>query len=120
MKLMQEKEKLEKQVDVLKTNHFLSELPLPAGIEDESPLAQPPRLSDFDMPATISYSNDELNHQRLHVNFPRQDPSQGLGYPRQTYPMAAPYQGHPQSQNPQSAPDLPNGWWFPYRMSFSG
>ncbi|KAK3169810.1 hypothetical protein OEA41_009194 [Lepraria neglecta] len=108
MKLMQEKEKLEKQVDILKTNHFLSELPLPAGIEDESPLAQPPPLSDFDMPATISYSNDELNHQRLHVNFPRQDPSQGLGYPTQTYPMAAPYQGHPQSQNPQSAPDLPN------------
>ena len=117
---MQEKEKLEKQDDILKTNHFLSELPLPAVTEDESPLAQPPPLSDFGMPATISYSNDELNHQRLHVNFPRQDPSQGLGYPTQTYPMAAPYQGHPQSQNLQSAPDLPNGWWFPYRMNFSG
>ncbi|KAL2041610.1 hypothetical protein N7G274_005394 [Stereocaulon virgatum] len=98
VKLMQDKEKLERQVDILKTNHFLSEIPLPAGIEDELPSAQPPQLSDFDMPATISYSNDELNHQRLHVNFPRQDPSQGLGYP-----LEAPYHGHP-----QSAPDLPN------------
>ena len=110
LKLMQEKEKLERQVDILKTNHFLSELPLPAGIEDESPLARPPQLSDSDMPATISYSNDEFNHQRLHVNFSHQDPSQGLGYPLQSYPLAAPYHGQSQSQNPQSAPDLSKGW----------
>ena len=118
MKLLEDKERLQKQVDILKNNYIISELPLPHGSYNESmPSAQPPQISGFEMPATVSYSADELNHQRLHVNFPRHDSNQGLGYPSQTYPMAAPYQGH---QNPQSAPDLPNGWWFPMRMNLTG
>lgn len=68
------------------------------------------------MPATVSYSTDDLNHQRLHVNLQRQDPNQGLGYPTQTNPMAAPY-GH----QAQSTPDLPNGWFLPYdHVSYPG
>ncbi|KAK0508362.1 hypothetical protein JMJ35_009446 [Cladonia borealis] len=106
MRLLEDKEKLQRQVDILKNNHIFSELPLPPGFEsDTTPLAQPPQLSDFEMPATVSYAADDLNHQRLHVNFQRQDPSQGLGYPTQIYPMAASYQGH---QDPQATPDLPN------------
>lgn len=120
MKLMEDKEKLQKQVDILKNNHIFSELPLPPGFEDAStPLAQLPQQFGFDMPATVSYSADDLNHQRLHVDLQRQDPAQGLGYPTQTYPMAASYQGQQGQQGQQAAPDLPNGWWFPYRMSFT-
>ena len=115
MRLLEDKEKLQKQVDILKNNHIFSELPLPPGFETEStPLAQPPQPSDFEMPATVLYSADDLNHQRLHVNFQRQDPSQGLGYPTQMYPMAASHQCH---QDQEATPDLPNGWWFPYRMN---
>lgn len=114
---MEEKEKLLRQVDILKNNHIFSELPLPPGFEDAStPLGQPSQLFNLDMPATVSYSTDDLNHQRLHVDFQRQDPSQGLGYPTQTYPMAGSYQSH---QDQQAAPDLPNGWCFPHRMNFA-
>ena len=117
MKLVEEKEKLQRQVDTLKNNHIFSELPLPPGFEDVStPLGQLPQVLGFDMPATVSYSTDDRNHQRLHVDFQRQDPSQGLGHPTQTYPIAASYQSH---QNQQDAPDLPNGWWFPHRMNFA-
>ena len=117
MKLMEDKEKLQKQIDILKNNHIFSNLPLPPGFEDAStPLAQPPQQFSFDMPATVSYSADDLNHQRLHVDLQRQDPTPGLGYPTQTHPIAATYQGH---QDQQAPPDLPNGWWFPYRMNFT-
>jgi len=67
------------------------------------------------MPATVSYSTDDLEHERLHVNFPRQPPSEGFEYPTQTYPIASPF-GH----QPRSSPDLPNGWFSPYnRPHFS-
>jgi len=120
MKLMQEKDKLQGQVDLLRNAVILNNIPLPAGVEELSTASAPPRpLSDLDMLATVSYSADDFNHDRLHVNFPQQDPSQGLGYPTQTYPMAAPYQGHQHMQNIQSGQDFPNGWCFPYRDDFN-
>lgn len=124
-KLMQERDKLQSQVDSLRTTVILSNVPLPEGIEDIGTSSPPNRLlSDLEMPATVSYSNDALNHPRLHVNFPqRQEPSsQGMDYPTQTYPLLSPYQGHQQYTDvPQSAPDLPNGWWpVSYRMNMSG
>ena len=122
---MQERDKLKSQVDSLKTTVILSNIPLPEGIEESgtsSPALGP--LSDLDMPATVSYSNDTLDHPRLHVNFPQRQEfnSQGMDYQTQTYPLSTPYQGHQQYTNvSQSAPDLPNGWWpTPYRMNMSG
>lgn len=122
---MQERDKLRSQVDSLRTTTVLSHIPLPEGIEDIGTSSSPLRpFSDLAMPATVSYSNDALDHPRLHVNFPQRQEtsSQGLDYPTQTYPLSSPYQSHQQYTNlPQSAPDLPNGWWpIPYRMNMSG
>ena len=122
---MQERDKLQGQVDNLRTTIILSNIPLPEGIEDIPTSSPPPRpLSDLEMPATVSYANDALDHPRLHVTFPqRQEPSsQAMDYPTQTYPLSSPYPGHQQYTNvPQSAPDLPNGWWpVPYRINMSG
>lgn len=112
---MQERDKLQTQIDTLRTTIILSNIPLPDGAEDIRTSSPTLRTSShLDMPATVSYSNDALDHPRLHVNFPqRQEISnQGMDYPAQTYPLSAPYQGHQQYNNvPQSAPDLPNGWW---------
>lgn len=122
---MQERDKLKGQVDSLKTTIILANIPLPEGIEEietSSPALRP--FPDLDMPATVSYSNDSLDHRRLHVNFPQRQElgSQGMDYPTQTYPASTPYQGHQQYTNvPQSTPDLPNGWWsLPYRMNMAG
>lgn len=122
---MQERDKLQSQIVNLKDTIILSNIPLPEGIQDIGTSSAPPRsLSDLDMPATVSYSNDALDHPRLQVNFhQRQEPSsQGMDYPTQTYPLSLPYQEHQQYTNvPQSPPNLPNGWWpTPYRMNMSG
>ena len=125
MSLIQVRDKLQSQVDSLRTTVLLSNIPLPEGIEAFDPSSPPLRpLSDLDMPATVSYTNDTLDHPRLHVNFPQrqENSSQGLDYPTQTYPQSSPYEAPQQYPNlPQSAPDLPNGWWpIPYRMNTSG
>lgn len=118
---MQERDKLKGQVDTLRTTIILSNIPLPEGTEElgiTSPSLQP--LSDLDMPATISYANDALDHPRLHVNFPpRQEfGSQAMDYPTQTYPVPAPYQGRQQYSNvPQSAPDLPNDFSLNFSLN---
>ena len=69
--LMQEKERLQAQIDTLKTTLILSEVPLPPGFE-ESPVdpAQAFGSAIPDMPATVSYRTDDSAHQRLHVNWP--------------------------------------------------
>ncbi|CAF9924113.1 hypothetical protein IMSHALPRED_006108 [Imshaugia aleurites] len=112
MSLIQVRDKLQSQVDSLRTTVLLSNIPLPEGIEAFDPSSPPLRpLSDLDMPATVSYTNDTLDHPRLHVNFPQrqEDSSQGLDYPTQTYPQSSPYEAPQQYPNlPQSAPDLPN------------
>ena len=122
---MQERDKLQNQIDTLKTTIILSNIPLPEGTEDtetSSPHSRP--LPDFDMPTTVSYSNDDLDHARLHVKFPqRHEPStQGADYTTQSYPLSSAYQGQQQYNSVlQSAPDLPNGWWStPYHMNVSG
>lgn len=122
--LIQERDKIQNQVDILRATIILSNIPLPEGIEDIGTSSSPNRtLSHLDMPATVSYSNDTLDHPRLHVNFaqPQVPNNQGMDYPTQTYPLSSPYQGHQQYNNiPQSTPDLPNGWWSPHRMNMSG
>ena len=123
--MLQERDKLKGQIETLRTTVILSNIPLPEGVEDIGTTSPPlQQLSTFDMPATVSYANDALDHPRLHVNFPQRQEmsSQGMDYPTQTYPVSAPYQGHdPYANVTQSAPDLPNGWWpIPYRMNVSG
>ena len=124
--LLQERDKLKGQIETLRTTVILSNIQLPEGVEDIGTTSPPlQQLSTFDMPATVSYANDALDHPRLHVNFPQRQEmcSQGMDYPTQTYPVSAPYQGHePYANVAQSSPDLPNGWWpIPYhRMNVSG
>lgn len=111
---MQERDKLQGQVAILRDAVIFNNIPLPAGIDELPTASVAPRiLSDPDMPATISYSADDFNHDRLHVNFPQQDPNQGLGYP-----MTAPYPGQQHNQNTQSEQDYPNGWCIPYRTYY--
>ena len=125
MNLMQERDKLQGQVDSLRNTIALSNFPLPEGLENFGTNSPPPRpLSDLGMPATVSYNNDALDHPRLHVNFPQrqENSSQGMDYQNQTYPQSSPYQAPQQYTNlPQSAPDLPNGWWpIPCTLNMSG
>ncbi|KAL8725335.1 MAG: hypothetical protein Q9181_006454, partial [Wetmoreana brouardii] len=67
--LMQENKKLQYQVDSLLSTLDQAKIPLPAGLEGslESPK---PTTVDIDMPTTISYKADNLDHQRLHVDWP--------------------------------------------------
>lgn len=79
---MIERDKLQSQVDILKTTLTLSNVPLPAGLEDSATAAhQTPESTNqlfsstdlptaADMPATVSYRTDDLSHNRLHVNWP--------------------------------------------------
>lgn len=106
--LMQERDKLRGQVAILRDVVIFNNIPLPAGIDELPTASAPPRtLPELDMPATVSYSADEFNNDRLHVNFSQQDPSRGYGYP-----MTSPYEP---PQNTQSGQDFPNGWCFPDR-----
>ncbi|KAG8526349.1 uncharacterized protein KY384_000342 [Bacidia gigantensis] len=47
---------------------------LPSNLESPEALAITPPVSQFDMPAKISYGPDDFDHQRLHVSWP--EPSQ--------------------------------------------
>lgn len=122
---MQERDKLKSQIENLRNTFTLSNIPLPDGVEDVGTSSSPfPLLSTLDMPATVSYSNDALDHPRLHVNFPQRQEigSQGMDYPSQTCPVSTPYQGYQQHNNvSHSTPDLPNGWWpISSRINMSG
>ncbi|KAL8704865.1 MAG: hypothetical protein Q9201_001981 [Fulgogasparrea decipioides] len=67
--LMQENKKLQNQVDSLLSTLNQANIPLPAEFEGSLESPQPTTL-DIDMPTTISYKADNLNHQRLHVDWP--------------------------------------------------
>ncbi|KAL8950155.1 MAG: hypothetical protein Q9222_003783 [Ikaeria aurantiellina] len=74
--LLQQNHKLENQVSILRTALILADVPLPAGFEGSPQLAQPQSLAS-DMPSTVSYKRDDLNHQRLHIDWAK--PAQGPG-----------------------------------------
>ncbi|KAL8867177.1 MAG: hypothetical protein Q9174_005827, partial [Haloplaca sp. 1 TL-2023] len=67
--LMQETTKLQSQVDSLLSSLNSANIPLPAGFEGSLETAQAGDIN-FDMPATVSYRTDDLDHQRLHIDWP--------------------------------------------------
>lgn len=76
MQLKEDKAKLHGQVDKLKMIVVSASLPLPPDCEDADPkIFEPGPASDFDMTALVSYSTDELDNQRLQVQWPGDAPS---------------------------------------------
>ncbi|KAL8841764.1 MAG: hypothetical protein Q9170_000797 [Blastenia crenularia] len=101
--LTQAKNKLQSQVDLLRTTLILANVPLPPGFEGSPQLAQPTSF-EIDMPATVAFKTDNLNHQRLHVSWP----SPPLNQPVPT-PAPAPFQAS--QRTPTSAHDqFMSGW----------
>lgn len=105
---MEERDNLLNQVHTLKVTIISANLSLPPGLEDPPPIDQANPLSEFDMqPATVSYSNDNTEHQRLHVTWPETSVPTSIT----SYGLASPY-GNPPPQAyplPKSEPDYPNG-----------
>ena len=89
--LMTERDKLQGQVNILRTTLTLSNVPLPAGFKDSATAANQTLASTdqlfsstdlptaADMPATVSYRTDDLSHNRLHVNWPMSQ-GQDIGF----------------------------------------
>jgi len=88
---MTERDKLQGQVNILRTTLTLSNVPLPAGFKDSATAANQTLASTdqlfsstdlptaADMPATVSYRTDDLSHNRLHVNWPMSQ-GQDIGF----------------------------------------
>lgn len=72
MKVIEERDKLRSQIENLKVLIISANLPLPPDLVDpEEPTTAPAAPTfDFDMPAKVSYSTDNLQHGRLHVQWP--------------------------------------------------
>lgn len=116
MKLMQDRDGLRGQVEILKFTIVSSNIPLPAGIEDPGQATQSRPLSGFDMPATISYSADTLDHDRLQVHWPDHSTQAATsGFSQSFYDQGKPRsQGHQQANAYKTLPDLPNGINYPH------
>ena len=78
VKVIEGRDKLQSQVENLKSIIISANLPLPPDLVDHSdPSTAPPAPNfDFDMPARVSYSTDNLQHERLHVQWPDRASSQ--------------------------------------------
>ena len=76
-KLLEERDTLQGQIESLKTTVLSGNLTLPRGLRPKDTRAtQSQRPPEFDMPATISYSTDDLAHERLQVSWPQRSSSQ--------------------------------------------
>ncbi|KAI4199681.1 MAG: hypothetical protein LQ350_004472 [Teloschistes chrysophthalmus] len=67
--LMQQNNKLQTQVNSLLSAITKANLPLPADFQPPAKAGQPINF-DYSMPTTISYKTDDLNNQRLHLDWP--------------------------------------------------
>lgn len=70
--LMEERDKLQGQVEILRTTLIFSNIPLPTGLDPPTGPTQIPSQpisSQEPEMATVSYRTDDLSHQRLHVNW---------------------------------------------------
>ena len=111
--LMSENKKLSSQVDTLRTALILADVPLPAGFETSPQLAQPPPLNP-EMPASVSFRTDNLNHQRLHVDWPTQPYQQPAPTPAPQWPAvesapSASYSRQGVNSSAKPLPTLPKG-----------
>ena len=78
MKAVEERDKLQVQIRSLKSLIVAANLSLPPDLQDPDDSTLSPDLPDFnfDMPAQVSYSTDDLQHERLHVHWPNRDSPQ--------------------------------------------
>lgn len=115
--LMEEKERLQVQIDTLRATITFSNLPLPPGIDPLTTAEHQGLQSNAPEMATISYRNDDLSHPRLHVDW---TPTPAQEVPRMNYNLG---QGPVHSASSQyhdplggeSLPNLPDGtsaWTF--------
>lgn len=67
--LMEERDKFQGQVEILRTTLIFSNIPLPPGVDPPPTVPSQPLSSNDPEMATVSYRADDLSHQRLHVNW---------------------------------------------------
>ncbi|KAL8925912.1 MAG: hypothetical protein Q9208_003225 [Pyrenodesmia sp. 3 TL-2023] len=101
--------KLQNQVDLLQNTLARANLPLPAGCGGSSLFAQSASVPS-NMPATVAFKTDNLNHERLHVTWPGSPPQQPA--PPHRHQPAQPHHHQPgqpqqQQQQQQQQPQLP-------------
>lgn len=114
--LISERERLQAHIELLKSTIVSANLPLPsASGAQESASAQSQPLVDFSMPATISYSTDELAHERLHVQWPSRPSTTDVTSGFQQDPRSA--QGYKPTQDFGTLPDLPQGRTNSHRIN---
>jgi len=108
---MEERDNLLNQVHLLKVTLISANLRLPPGLEDPPPPNEATSLSEFDMSsAIVSYSNDDTNHQRLHVNWPEATVPACAPVSNSSYGMTNAYGSQSQTYHqPKTEPDFPNG-----------
>ncbi|MCJ1225838.1 hypothetical protein MMC12_002487 [Toensbergia leucococca] len=108
--LMYERDKLQSQVDILRTSIILANIPLPAGLEDSPQPGSHPRISaNSEIPVTVSYHMDDLEHERLHLDWPLVDAQQNPG----TSDFGRHISGTPSGQGRSNLQDFPNDFQFP-------
>lgn len=118
---MEERERLQAQIDTLRATVMLSNTPLPPGIEPLSTLNHQALQNTALQPAapgmaTVSYRNDDLSHPRLHVNW---TPTTAQEVPQMGYNLGQGQISSPSSQRYYDSPggesNLPDGtsaWTF--------
>lgn len=108
---MTERDSLRNTTRTLKTTLVSANLPIPPGVDDEEPTSLPPAPSQFDMPATISYFQDDLDHERLQVSWaePTNQPLTYAPHGQQQKYGGPPAYNNPYHQIQQPLHDFPNG-----------
>ena len=112
VKVIEARDKLQSQVESLKSIIISANLPLPPDLVDHhDPSTAPPASNfEFDMPARVSYSTDNLQQGRLHVQWPDRASSQvnpgSLAHLQNQPPLSAFDEPYDFGTSPQ---DLPNG-----------
>ena len=108
---MQERDKFQGQVEILRTTLIFSNIPLPPGIDPPPTVPSQPLTSNDPEMATVSYRTDDLNHQRLHMNW-MAPTAQNYPQINQPLPQRPLHAGHSQSyhdpaigRNPTNLPD---------------
>lgn len=116
--LMEERERLQGQIDTLRATLILSNIHLPPGIDPLPTIEHQALQSNAPEMATVSYRNDDLSHPRLHVNWTQTAVQEvpRTGYNFGHGPMhSASSQHYHDPPGGESLPNLPDGtsaWTF--------
>lgn len=93
--LMRESDRLQAEVDTLKSILISYEIPFPSGAEPSIPTEGQTLLPNISEMATVSYRTDEMSHPRLHVNLPQRlardtpPPPVAYNFAQEAQPIAA-------------------------------